>query len=293
MIPAYNEENGVASTLTELRTRLPLAEVIVVDDGSSDRTRERAAAVTGVTLVAHAYNQGYGASLRTGMLQATRPYVAWFDADNEHRVDDLITMVERLERDRLAAVIGRRVGNAQPILRSSGKLAIRLLARTLRVKMGQDLNCGLRVFRRDVIARYYGLLPDRFSASLTSSMIIFERGYPFAFQDITLAPRTGTSKVRLNDGFEALTLVLRMVMLFAPLRIFLAPGLLLFMAGSLYSLAMALIRGAGFPPLGVLVTITGLLLCMLGLIADQISQLRLGQLSGNAPTVTTNEQETP
>lgn len=278
VVPAYNEEAGIALSLQNLKERLPDVEVIVVDDGSSDGTAREAASVSGIVLVRHPFNQGYGAALRTGMLRATRDYVAWFDADNEHRVEDLIAMVERLERERLVAVIGRRLTPSSSVLRSSGKFVIRMLARSLRVNMGQDLNCGLRVFRRAIISRYYSLLPSRFSASLTSSMIMFERGYPIAFHDIRINQRLGTSKVRVADGFEAMTLVLRMVMLFAPLRIFFGGGALLASVGAAYSAALALVVGEGVPTLGALVVLLGLLLCLLGLIADQISQLRLGQL---------------
>ena len=283
VVPAFNEEDGIVATLKKLRKSVPGAEIIVVDDGSYDRTAERAARVPQVHLIRHEFNQGYGAAIKSGMRAATREFVAWFDADDEHRIEDLLEMAARLEQERKVAVIGRRSGAHQSVLRGVGKAAIKLLALSLGAHFGQDINCGLRIFRRSVVIRYLGLLPDRFSASMTSTMVMIERGYPIAFHDITVNARIGTSKVKLADGFEALALVLRMVLLFAPLRIFLGLGSMFIALGGAYSLVIGLAMGLGLPVGGLLVTIAGLLLCMLGLVADQISQLRLNQL----PTIVT------
>ena len=268
-------------TLAGLRSALPTCEIIVVDDGSTDRTVERAQAVPGVRLLKHSLNRGYGAALKTGMTAATRPYVAWFDADNEHRVEDLEHMTARIVDERLAAVIGRRPKPGPSVVRSSGKFAIRVLARTLGMDIGADLNCGLRVFRRSVILRYLSLLPNAFSASMTSTMILVEEGYRFAFEDIEVNVRIGTSKVHLSDGFSTVALVLRMVMLFAPLRIFLSFGSLFLLVGGAYGVTRAVMTGRGLPVAGLLLIVTGVLLVMFGLVADQISRLRLSQLGGS------------
>lgn len=278
VIPAYNEEQGVVGTLHNLRARLPHCEIIVVDDASTDGTRERAEQVAGVSVISHAYNCGYGGALKTGMIAAKGKYVAWFDADGEHGVDDLVAMVNRLHEDHLCAVIGQRQNPGPSIVRTAGKWMIRMVARSLKFHGGSDLNCGLRVFRRDIILRYLHLLPDGFSASLTSLMVMLERGYPVAMHPVTRGYRVGISKVRLGDGFATLVLVLRMIMLFAPLRIFLRLGGLFIAAGILYSLWIALAMGTGVPVAGAVVVLIGVLFVLLGLIADQISQLRLAQL---------------
>lgn len=278
VIPAYNEEGGIRATLDNLRKYLPMAEIIVVDDGSQDGTLEVAGNVEGVRVFSHLYNRGYGGALKTGMQLASRPYVGWFDADNEHRAEDLLEMVRRIIAERKAAIIGER-GYSTSTVRRLGKFIIKLLARSLGVRLGRDINCGLRVFRREVIARYLHLLPNSFSASLTSTLILAERGYPLAFQTIGLNKRIGQSKVRLAHGFQSLNLVLRMVMLFAPLRIFLALGLALAGGGLGYGLIVAFLHGQGFSVLAAMVTLSGVLSIFLGLIADQISQIRLSQLN--------------
>lgn len=278
VIPAFNEEGGLRSTLYDLFEHLPGAEVIVVDDGSKDGTLDAARSVKGIRLLSHRFNRGYGGAIKTGMQAARRPYVAWFDADNEHRAEDLRTMLVKIIADRKAAIIGER-GYSTPTLRRVGKFVIKLLALSLGVRLGRDINCGLRVFRREVITRYQHLLPDAYSASLTSTFVIAERGYPIAFHPINLNKRIGQSKVKLAHGFQSLALVLRMVMLFAPLRIFLTLGSVLSAVGISYGLFQALRMGQGFPALATLVTILGVLCMFLGLIADQISQIRLSKLS--------------
>ncbi len=283
VIPAYNEEGGIGRTLAGLRTVFRSSEIIVVDDGSTDRTLERAVAVPGVRVLKHRFNRGYGGALKTGMRAASRPYVAWFDADNEHRVEDLERMVERIQRESLAAVIGRRPKAGPSVVRNYGKWAIRMLARTLGVRLGKDLNCGLRVFRRSVILRYLSLLPDSFSASMTSTMVLIEEGYPFAFEEIDVEERIGTSKVKLGHGFSTMALVLRMVMLFAPLRIFLSFGGFFLLSGTAYGIVRAVLSGRGLPVAGLLLIVTGVLLVMFGLVADQISRMRLTQIGGPAP----------
>ena len=277
VVPAYNEEEGIVETLSALKRELPSSEIIVVDDGSTDATARRVADHRGVRLLRHAYNRGYGAALRTGMEHACRDYIAWFDADNEHRVEDLKAMVARLHSERLAAVLGQR-RQSEVTMRGLGKFVIGFLARLMKVKTSPDLNCGLRVFRRSVISRYLRLLPDGYSASVTSTVLLVEQGYPHAFHLLTTNPRIGQSKVALSDGFEALVLVLRVVTLFAPLRVFLRLSLAFTVPGLVYGIGMALATHRGFPVAAALLVITGAIIGSLGLIADQISQIRLSTL---------------
>jgi len=275
VIPAFNEEHGIEGALRDLREQAPGAELIVIDDGSSDRTAQAVLSFPGIVLAQHPFNRGYGAALKTGMTLASREYVAWFDADNEHRVSDLKEMAAVICRGDLAAVIAqRRVSGPSP-LRNAGKLVVRLLARSLDFKGGKDINCGLRIFKREVICRYLDLLPNGFSASITSTMIMLEWKYPVEYYPIEVNSRIGRSKVKIADGFLAMALVLRIVMLFAPMRIFFRSGMILFLVGLLYGLGMALLAGRGIPAAAVLLMLAGVIFGFLGLIADQISQMRL------------------
>lgn len=277
VIPAFNESEGIAAVLKSLMAELPGSEIIVVDDGSIDGTSAQVADFPEVTLLTHKFNRGYGAAIKSGMRAATRDFIAWFDADNEHKADVLSAMLHRLESKRLAAILGQRDRSSTPV-RGVGKMVIWLLARLLSVKSGSDLNCGLRVFRREIITPYISVLPNGYSASMTSTIILIENKLPFEFHPITVNPRIGQSKVALADGFRTMLLVFRIVTLFAPMRVFLPIGCGTVALGVAYSLWVALREGIGIPVLGAIVMVTGLLIAMLGLIADQISQIRLTEI---------------
>jgi glycosyltransferase involved in cell wall biosynthesis len=283
VIPAFNEVDGIGPTLEQLSASLPCAEIIVVDDGSSDGTAGLVERHPNVTLIRHGFNRGYGAALKTGMASASRPLVAWFDADNEHRVSDLVSMIGSIRNAQLAAVIGQRTSGGASAVRGVGKAVILMLARSLGFRGGRDMNCGLRVFRTEVISRYLPLLPNGYSASMTSLLVMLERGYPIGYHSVELAARIGTSKVTLRAGFASLLLVMRVIMMFAPMRIFLPIALVLFGTGALYSLTLAITAGEGFPTFGIFLLLAGLMTGMLGLIADQMSQMRLAQYETITP----------
>lgn len=277
VIPAFNEEGGIQATLGALTVELPNCEIIVVDDGSTDGTAAAVREFPGVVLLQHRFNRGYGAALKTGMRHASRPLVGWFDADNEHKPEILKAMICRLEDERLAAVLGQRSASVSRF-RGIGKFLIRLLAMLLNIRAGHDLNCGLRVFRTEVIQPHIDLLPNGYSASMTSTIMLVEKKFPFAFHPFSINSRIGQSKVALSDGFETLFLVLRLICLFSPMRIFLRLSVALIGIGVAYGMWIALSRGEGFPVLAATLITSGVLVGVLGLTADQISQIRLSEL---------------
>ena len=277
IVPVFNEEPGLERTLLGLRERLPHAEIIVVDDGSTDRSAEIATAHSGIILVRHDFNQGYGRALKSGMKAVTRNLVGWFDGDNQHRPEDLAGMLESMEHEPVAAILGQRDRSAGTA-RALGKFVIWLLAISLNVELRRDVNCGLRIFKTSVLRRYLHLLPNGFSASMTSTMVLLERGYPIRFHPIIVDQRIGSSKVRVRDGFRTFVLVLRTILLFSPLRFFLPIGVGLAGVGTLYGTIVAVNQGLGFPILAALLVILGMLIVVIGLVADQISQIRLNQI---------------
>jgi len=131
------------------------------------------------------------------------------------------------------------------------------------------------VFQRSLIIKYLPLLPNGYSASITSTMVLIERGYAPTFHPVTMAKRHGHSKVKFGDGVIAVILVMRTVMLFGPMRVFLGSGLLLVGVGATYGLVLAVRNGLGVPVGAVVLLLTGALLVVVGLVADQVSQLRL------------------
>lgn len=281
IIPAYNEEQGIGQTLLDLTGQAPEAEIIVVNDGSTDATARIASRFPNVRLVNHIRNRGYGASLKTGLRSATRECVAWYDADGQHRPIDLIAVAGPVLEDQVDLTIGMRgPDSARQRERVVGKWVLAILARIISGERIPDINSGLRCFRREVLTRYLHLLPDGFSASTTSTLLMLKRGYRVGYVPILVRQRLGKSTVKIvSDGLRTLQLVVRIVVLFEAFRVFTALGALLFVPGLLYGLGMALttlIQGQprGFPTLAGTMVIAGLLTFFLGIIADQISELR-------------------
>jgi len=292
IIPAFNEAGGIAGTLADLATepRLAGARILVVDDGSTDSTAEVARAAGAEVLVSPA-NRGYGAALKRGLRAATTEWVAWFDADGQHRAADLADMVERLRAEGADGVFGMRTRSSHVVRsRVPGKWLLRLAAEWSVGQRIPDINCGLRVFRRQVIARYLHLLPDGFSASTTSTLIFYNRGRKALFHPIEAPERVGTSSVRaLRDGLRSLHTILTILVLFKALRTFTLAAAVVGGGGLAYGLGLAFARGQGFPVLGALLVVSGLQLFFLGVVCDQISGLRLERLEG--PPEATPERE--
>jgi glycosyltransferase involved in cell wall biosynthesis len=274
IVPAHNEEEAIVGVIEDLQNYLPGCEIIVVDDCSTDRTGERASAIAGVRMLRLPYNCGYGAALRAGIQVANGDLIAWFDADGEHRAEDLATMIQRMREERLGVVLGARAASVSGS-RFIGKLLIRMFAVLLGLGYVRDFNCGLRVFRRDVMHRFVLLLPTGYSASTTSTFLTIRLSIPFAFQQIVLRPRMGVSKVRMADGFRTFVTVLRIASLLHPFRLFGTLAALLGAVGAIYSLIVVLVNGQGLPTLGALMLIGALLIGAIAILADQLSMLRL------------------
>lgn len=276
VIPAFNEALGIPLLLDKLSEQMHGAEVIVVDDGSSDNTAEIVSAYEGIRVIRHPVNQGYGAALRTGMQAASREFVVWADSDGQHRMEDILTVAQALIEQDLDYCVGVR--GQDSFQESSRKLGKWVLRQVVRMAVGQpvaDFNSGLRGFRGSIIRKYLHLLPKGFGASTTTSLIMLERNYRGAEVPIKVQERVGKSSVRqFRDGLRTITLILRIFLLFKPLNFFGGIGLALILLGLVYGLLKAYVEGLGFPVLGAIVFLTGLQTLFMGLIMDQISAMR-------------------
>ena len=277
IIPAFNEEESIGATIDGVRNAVETCsidfEVIVVDDGSSDKTLEIAKS-KGVRVLRNDQNKGYGASLKAGIQKAQFGLIAIIDADGTYPPDELCHLLAEMNQEGFDydMVVGSRTGAYVkiPIMRKPAKWFLTQLADYLTNSRIPDLNSGLRVFKRGLIDRFLDLLPDGFSLTTTITIAALTNDYQVKYIPINYYKRTGRSSIRpLQDFLGFLTLIVRLVVCFKPLNVFLPASLILVVIG----LAKALIDFVHQNYFGVgaaLAILTGVQIGFLGLLADLI-----------------------
>ena len=227
VIPAYNEGAHVASQVRDVERVLKTTgwtyEIIVVDDGSKDDTAVQAD-TTGARVLRRVRNRGYGAGLKLGIRHAQYGYILITDADGTYPVEAIPAMLASAERH--AMVVGARTGTTVhiPLIRRPAKAFIRWLASYLSGQHIPDINSGLRLMRKDLVERYEHLLPDGFSFTTTITLASICNGYAVQYQSIDYHARLGESKIRARHAYDFTLLVLRVIVYFNPLKIFLPLG---------------------------------------------------------------------
>ena len=281
VIPAYNEENGVGPVLEELKGELralaldiPL-EVIIVDDGSQDRTAEVIREHTDdmLRLVQHPRNRGYGAALKTGINAAAYDWILITDADgtypNEHIKD---VLPHRGDHD---MVVGARTGAKRqiPLIRRPPKWVLRKLASVLSQKNIPDLNSGFRLMRKSEVQRFFNILPNGFSFTTTITLAMFSAGLRVRYVPINYLKREGKSHIRpIKDTLNFLKLIFRTIMYFDPLRVFIPVAFGFFGLSVIVALGSWLYLEQLMDVTTVLLALTGVHMLALGMIADMLNR---------------------
>lgn len=281
IIPCHNEEQGIERTINGL---LPFCseynwKLIVVDDGSTDKTPEILTKFgQSISLLKHHSNRGYGASLKTGIKNASTEFIAFFDADGQHRPEDLVAMTnEAVDYD---MVVGSRTKEShQEWVRKPGKWLLSKVANYLTGEKIPDLNSGLRIINRNKIINLLHLFPDGFSFSTTSTIAFFHLKNEIKYFPIKTNKRVGKSTVKqIKHGSSVILLILRLIVLFNPLKVFIPTSIWMIIIGGIYEVIYGIIimyPNVKLIPAAFFMFITGILIFFFGLIADQISALRL------------------
>ncbi len=276
VIPAFNEENSIATVIEGVKSNLPGAEVLVIDDGSTDATALRAAEA-GARVISHPLNKGNGASVKTALRAIEGGLVAIIDADGQHSPSDLPELIQGL--DRYDLVVGARpfARPAGSPLRNVGNIILSRLASFLAEQRIPDLTCGFRAFRHHVAMKFLHMYPNRYSFPSTSTLSFITAGYSVLFKPIQAQTRhTGTkSKLKpFRDGFRFLAFILRIITIANPNKIFFPAGLFLLVCGIALTIRN-LILFSSFSGGVVLFLAGGINIIFFGLILDQFASLRL------------------
>lgn len=276
VIPAQNEENTIREVVSNLRRDCPaIQRVIVVDDGSTDRTAS-AAESSGASVIRHLVTRGYGAAVKSGILACKEDFVLTLDGDGQHRTSDVNRIMANAGKYDLVS------GHRARWLHSSfwrlpGKWLLRRISIYITKQPIPDLNCGLRLYRRETILKYLSLCSDGYSFTATSLMILMHWRHSITFVPIEIERVHERGRVTFGTGFNALMLLFRIAALLDPLRIFLPMSAVVTLCGIAWGAPYA-VAGHGVSVGALLLLLTGLLLFAVGLLSDQISQLRKERL---------------
>jgi glycosyltransferase involved in cell wall biosynthesis len=278
IIPAFNEGAAVGAVVSSLRSIAPWREIIVIDDGSTDDTSEHAASA-GALVLRHPYNKGNGASVKTGIRRASGDFVLVIDGDGQHQPKDAMRLVQHLGEYDL--VVGARARGSQAgATRRVGNDVLNAIAGYLAERRIPDLTSGFRAARRDCLVEFIHLLPNGFSTPTTTTLAFLRAGYNVRFEPVEAMRRTGESKIRLtSDGPKFFLILLKVITIFSPLKIFLPVSIAAFVLGVAYGLGNYAVY-ARIPNGAVILLMFAVMVFLVGLVSEQIATLRF---QGNPP----------
>jgi glycosyltransferase involved in cell wall biosynthesis len=272
VLPAFNEAEVVGKTVKRIRKLHPDFEILVVDDGSTDSTMQ-AAMDAGANVWPHPYNMGNGAAVKSGLRAARGDYVVLMDADGQHDPADIARLLEKA--DRFDMVVGARTKASKTKAHRNLANAIynRFASYVTKFKI-EDLTSGFRVMRRATVEQYIYLLPNTFSYPSTITMAYLRSGRSVAYVPIETARRVGKSKIKLvRDGTRFLLIITKIATLFAPLRIFMPVSLVFFLLGLGYYAFTYLTQGR-FTNMSALLLNSSVIIFLIGLVSEQVTQLK-------------------
>jgi glycosyltransferase involved in cell wall biosynthesis len=276
VIPAKNEEQGLARTLPLLRDLYPEAEVIVVDDGSTDDT-VRICTEVGVTVISHPYSKGNGAAIKAGARAASGDYIVFMDGDGQHDPRDIERLLYKMEGG-YDLVVGARSGlsSQASIVRWSANNFYNKLAGWMVNREIPDLTSGFRCVKRRKFLDFLYLLPNGFSYPTTSTMAFFRAGYSVGFVPITVSKRVGSSHINLlRDGVRFFLIIFKIGTLYSPLKVYFPVAVLFSGLGMINYIISTVSTGAWrFTNMSTLLILAGVIVFLMGLLSEQLTNLQ-------------------
>ncbi|TSE27978.1 Undecaprenyl-phosphate 4-deoxy-4-formamido-L-arabinose transferase [Tepidimonas thermarum] len=272
VLPARNEAAAIGQTVARIRTLYPEAEIVVVDDGSTDDTA-RVAAEAGARVVRHPYGMGNGAAIKTGARAAKGDIIVFMDADGQHDPADIPRLLAKFDEGYDMVVGARGAGSQASVGRGLANALYNRLASWMVDHPVADLTSGFRAVRADKFREFLYLLPNGFSYPTTITMAFFRSAYSVAYVPITAHKRIGTSHIRpLRDGLRFLLIIFKIATLYAPLKLF-GPVALGFLATGLGWYAHTYLTEGRFTNMSALLLSAGVIVFLIGLISEQITNL--------------------
>lgn len=287
VVPIYNEVDSLTGLLISLVSycRERKWKLILVNDGSSDGTPailKEYEAIPDITVIHHKVNCGYGGALKTGILNVSTRYVVTIDADGQHEltdIDELLRFI--LEKDADLVVGDRGRQGSSGLYRNIGKWMIRKFAALLMPVHIADLNSGFKLYRTDLVQRYQSLCPDSMAFSDVITLIFIKKHHLVLERPVTIRKRArGKSTITTFTAIQTVMEIINIAMMFNPLRIFLSLSIICITFGFAWGIPI-LLRARGVSVGAMLAIVTGLLFFFIGLIAEQLSAMRLGLLDRN------------
>lgn len=275
IIPVYNEEGSVKQTIDGLKNFLLnnnlAGEIIAINDGSTDKTKEILETLNGIKIINHQYNKGYGAAIKTGVKEAKHEIICIIDADGTYPMEEIKTLISYLPEYDMA--VGARSGEKvkMPLRRRFVKFFLILLIKILTGVKVPDMNSGLRVFKKSLIKKYMRLIPDGFSLTTTITICSIINNHKIKYVNINYHPRTGASKIHpIKDTYNFFIVILKTVLYFKPLKVLLPVGIFLMIAAVAAGIWSVFFLGRFLDTTTLLLFVSGLQIFILALLADLI-----------------------
>lgn len=272
VMPAKNEAGGLRLVIPGLQRHCPGAEIIVVDDGSTDETAALSRQL-GATVVSHPYSKGNGAAIKSGARAASRETLVFMDSDGQHKPEDVPRLLARLGEGFDMVVGARSYGSQAGAHRAAANGLYNVLASWMVEQRVEDLTSGFRAVKAALFRQFLYLLPNGFSYPTTITMSFFRAGYSVAYEPIEAPKRIGKSHIRvLRDGVRFFLIIFKIGTLYSPLKLFMPISLSFFGVGVGYYL-YTFLNFNRFTNMSALLFITSVLVFLIGLISEQISSL--------------------